>query len=70
MSDRWYLPLIQGFCGSSSQLSFLSRPFRLTLIARRRSANAGTRLLARGIDEGGNVANHVETEVIASFDRG
>jgi synaptojanin len=36
----------------------------LTLIARRRSKMSGTRFNTRGLDESGNSANFVETEMI------
>lgn len=38
--------------------------FLLTLISRRSIKRAGLRYLRRGVDEGGNVANNVETEQI------
>ena len=37
------------------------------LISRRRTNMSGTRYNARGIDELGNAANYVETEVIYHF---
>lgn len=40
--------------------------FMLTLISRRSINRAGLRYLRRGIDDGGNVANNVETEQILS----
>lgn len=39
-------------------------PAGLTLISRLSCKRAGTRFNARGIDDGGNVANFVETEVL------
>ena len=42
----------------------------MTMISRRNSARAGPRFYSRGIDEAGDVANFVETEVTVSFDRG
>ncbi|GAM87461.1 hypothetical protein ANO11243_054860 [Dothideomycetidae sp. 11243] len=43
-----------------------SRDFLLTLISRRSVKRAGLRYLRRGVDDGGNVANNVETEQILS----
>lgn len=45
----------------------MGRDLKLTLLSRRRNGMAGTRFNARGIDEDGNVANFVETEVIVNF---
>jgi hypothetical protein len=42
------------------------RDYLLTIISRRSVKRAGLRYLRRGIDEGGNVANSVETEQILS----
>jgi hypothetical protein len=40
---------------------------QLVLISRRRHQMAGTRYLARGLDDEGNVANFVETELIMTY---
>ena len=48
----------------------MGRDLKVTLLSRRRSGMAGTRFNARGIDEDGNVANFVETEVIINFKDG
>ena len=45
----------------------MGRDLKLTLLSRRRSGMAGTRFNARGIDEDGNVANFVESEVMINF---
>lgn len=42
------------------------RAYLLTIVSRRSVKRAGLRYLRRGIDEGGNVANSVETEQILS----
>jgi len=42
----------------------------VVLISRRRFAMSGTRFNARGIDESGNVANFVETEMIIVYNKG
>ena len=41
-----------------------SQPLTLTLISRRSRHRAGCRYLRRGVDEEGNVANFVETELV------
>jgi hypothetical protein len=48
----------------------MMRELNMTLISRRSFAMAGTRFNARGLDEHGNVANYVETELVISFDNG
>jgi len=45
----------------------LGKNVNLVLISRRRFEMAGTRFNARGIDEDGNAANFVETEMIVEF---
>ena len=45
----------------------MGRDLKLTILSRRRTGMAGTRFKARGIDEDGNVANFVETEVMVNF---
>lgn len=55
--------MIQGHCENYEQ-SFYGRECNLVLISRRRFAMAGTRFNARGIDEEGNAANFVESEMI------
>ncbi len=45
----------------------MEREANLVLISRRRFEMAGTRFNARGIDEEGNVANFVETEMIVEY---
>ena len=49
-------------------LRYLQKPFCVTLISRRSAARAGPRFYSRGIDDAGNVANFVETEVTSHYD--
>lgn len=64
-SQDWVLPLCYGFV-DQAKLSVMSRTVHVTLIARRSRHFAGARFLKRGSDEGGHVANDVETEQIVS----
>jgi len=48
----------------------MNKPIEVTLLSRRHTAKAGTRFHQRGIDEGGNVANFVETELIVRYNNG
>eukprot|EP00931_Biecheleriopsis_adriatica_P057882 TRINITY_DN34374_c0_g1_i2.p1 TRINITY_DN34374_c0_g1~~TRINITY_DN34374_c0_g1_i2.p1 ORF type:complete len:937 (+),score=214.59 TRINITY_DN34374_c0_g1_i2:694-3504(+) len=64
--ERWFTPVMQGFV----QLRDLpgsrgTQPLQLLLIARRSSRHAGTRYNARGIDDEGEVANWIESEMLA-----
>jgi len=45
----------------------MGREANLVMISRRRYEMAGTRFNARGIDEEGNVANFVETEIVVEY---
>ena len=65
--EKWILPVIQGYCSTDDTQRFMGRDLKVTLLSRRRSGMAGTRFNARGIDEDGNVANFVETEVLINF---
>lgn len=60
------LPLLHGFM-SINQCVINGQSFNWTIISRRCTARAGTRLHRRGIDKDGNVANFVETEQIVEF---
>jgi len=62
----WTCDLIQGHC-ESVELPYRGSVMTQFLISRRRIEMSGTRYNARGIDEHGNAANFVETEVIYSF---
>ncbi|UKK00870.2 phosphoinositide 5-phosphatase [Theileria orientalis] len=62
LPKRWKTVLIQGYVGY--RISYLNEEKIETLIIGRRNLKrSGTRYLARGIDEEGNVGNFVETEV-------
>jgi hypothetical protein len=67
ISEKWVVPIIQGFAETSVQ-RYMGKELTVTLISRRSFAMAGTRYNARGLDENGNVANYVETELLISFD--
>nr|PVC49502.1 hypothetical protein MACL_00002956 [Theileria orientalis] len=59
---RWKTVLVQGYVGY--RISHLNEEKMETLIIGRRNVKrSGTRYVARGIDEKGNVGNFVETEV-------
>jgi synaptojanin len=45
----------------------MGKDLNLFFISRRRHEMAGTRFNARGLDEEGNTANFVETEVVFEF---
>ncbi len=45
----------------------MGKETNLVLISRRRFEMAGTRFNARGVDEDGNTANFVETEMIVEY---
>lgn len=62
----WTCNLIQGHC-ESIEVPYRSSSMNQLLISRRRTDMSGTRYNARGIDELGNAANYVETEVIYHF---
>lgn len=47
---------------------FMLKDLNFLLISRRRFAMAGTRFNARGLDDNGNVANFVESELVINFD--
>lgn len=57
------IPCIQGYVGQVP-IQVGGQPLNLTLISRLSCLRAGTRLLSRGVDDDGNVSNHVETEMI------
>ena len=46
---------------------FDGKELEMLLISRRRYAMAGTRYNARGLDDDGNVANYVETEMLLCY---
>lgn len=62
MPKRWVTVVIQGFVGYIS--SEVDGDFvEILLIGRRNVKRSGTRFVARGIDDQGNTANSVETEM-------
>ncbi|XP_075985236.1 phosphatidylinositol-3-phosphatase SAC1-like [Anticarsia gemmatalis] len=60
---RFTMPLIQGFV-SINHVEVNGHKLTWSLISRRGVDRTGTRLFVRGIDDQGNVANHVLTEQI------
>lgn len=58
------IPVIQGFVGSTPLAQAGDKLSTLALISRLSCKRAGARFRTRGIDDDGNVANFVETEVI------
>lgn len=52
---------------SINQVVINGNQFVWTLITRRSTQRAGTRLFCRGIDQNGHVANFVETEQIVEY---
>eukprot|EP01114_Cavostelium_apophysatum_P020199 TRINITY_DN6706_c0_g1_i1.p1 TRINITY_DN6706_c0_g1~~TRINITY_DN6706_c0_g1_i1.p1 ORF type:complete len:811 (-),score=116.42 TRINITY_DN6706_c0_g1_i1:131-2563(-) len=62
-NSSWMLPLMHGYF-IQSKFSIYGKNISICLIARRSRFFAGTRYLKRGVNEQGNVANHVETEQI------
>uniref|UniRef100_A0A7E4V144 SAC domain-containing protein n=1 Tax=Panagrellus redivivus TaxID=6233 RepID=A0A7E4V144_PANRE len=67
-ASEWIRPVIQGFVAERALTidgaDIASTELSITLISRRSTQRAGTRYLRRGVDEEGNVANFVETELI------
>ena len=63
VDNRWVVPVIQGYIEYQSCV-IDSRDIETVIISRRRHLMAGTRYLSRGIDDDGNVANFVETELL------
>jgi hypothetical protein len=70
-ASRILTSVIRGYCSemiipapsAPLQRSSTGEPTRLTIISRLSCRRAGTRFNARGIDDEGNVANYVETEM-------
>lgn len=59
----WIVPLLHGFF-SQTKFSIYGKMISIVVIARRSRFYAGTRFLKRGINERGQVGNHVESEQI------
>ena len=64
--SKWSTYVIQGYVESFQNL-FIGKDINLVIISRRRFEMAGTRFNTRGIDEDGNAANFVETEMIVEY---
>eukprot|EP00930_Biecheleria_cincta_P033453 TRINITY_DN23184_c0_g1_i1.p1 TRINITY_DN23184_c0_g1~~TRINITY_DN23184_c0_g1_i1.p1 ORF type:complete len:1129 (-),score=202.43 TRINITY_DN23184_c0_g1_i1:81-3446(-) len=65
VSERWFTPVMQGFVQLRDLPGAPGSPsVSLLLMARRSSRHAGTRYNARGMNDGGEVANWVETEML------
>lgn len=62
---QWCLPVIHGFI-NQNVLDIFGRAVYITIIGRRSRFFAGARFLKRGVNDGGHVANDVETEQIVS----
>lgn len=60
------LPILHGFI-SINQCVINGHNLNWTIVSRRSTLRAGTRLFRRGIDKEGNVANFVETEQIVEY---
>ena len=64
ISQRWVVPLIQGYCSTDVSKTYLSKQIAITLLSKRHTSRAGTRFNQRGIDEEGRVANFVTSELV------
>ncbi|XAO22935.1 hypothetical protein I312_101710 [Cryptococcus bacillisporus CA1280] len=62
------IPIIQGFCGSLPIHTGRSSLSALGMISRLSWKRAGARFRTRGIDDDGQVANFVETEVLLALE--
>ncbi|OWZ31660.1 phosphatidylinositol phosphate phosphatase [Cryptococcus neoformans c45] len=62
------IPIIQGFCGSLPIHTGRSSISALGMISRLSWKRAGARFRTRGIDDDGQVANFVETEVLLALE--
>ncbi|CAM9458190.1 unnamed protein product, partial [Scytosiphon promiscuus] len=60
--DRWMTPVMSGFLQVEQGCRAGQRSFDVMFVSRRSRLRQGTRYTRRGIDDGGNVANFVETE--------
>ncbi|CAE8668728.1 unnamed protein product, partial [Polarella glacialis] len=69
VSERYFTPVMQGFVQlrdlPSASPGARGSALRLLLVARRSSWHAGTRYNARGLNDEGEAANWVETEMLA-----
>ena len=60
--DRWLTPVMSGFLQVERGCRVGERGFDVLFVSRRSRLRQGTRFTRRGVDDGGNVANFVETE--------
>lgn len=71
-ANHWIIPIVQGYFETSTCELILDSgqevETKLILISRRSRKRAGTRYKRRGVDEGGNCANYVETEQVLVYD--
>ena len=65
---KWYTPIICGYVGYCNE-PLGATNVEITLISRRQTLRAGTRVNVRGLDDFGNVANFVETEQIVKINQ-
>lgn len=65
--DRWLTPVMSGFLQVERNCRVGDRGFDVLFVSRRSRLRQGTRFTRRGIDDGGNVANFVETEQARAF---
>ena len=63
--DRWLTPVMSGFLQVERGCRAGERTFDVMFVSRRSRFRQGTRYTRRGIDDGGNVANFVETEQVS-----
>ena len=63
ISEKWFIPLIQGYIGSCKEF-YGGSQVEITLISRRSCLKGGIADLDWGVDDQGNVGNYVETEQI------
>uniref|UniRef100_A0A8R1XZ05 SAC domain-containing protein n=1 Tax=Onchocerca volvulus TaxID=6282 RepID=A0A8R1XZ05_ONCVO len=66
-TEEWIIPICQGFVAERKVSVEAETKLKVTLISRRSINCAGVRYLKRGIDESGDVANFVETEVVLTI---
>lgn len=64
---NFLVPVIRGFA-ETVKTNLHTLPATMTLIARQLCRRAGTRFNTRGIDDGGHVANYVESEMVLALD--
>lgn len=62
--DRWLTPVMSGFLQVERDCRAGERAFDVMFVSRRSRLRQGTRYTRRGVDDGGNVANFVETEQV------